>query len=162
MPSICLWCLLLLLIDAYRGSENFSLLSRAAKPSKHILSSYLQRDPVSISLLIYSTSTFNGWLPTETPNLAPTFCCSSKNSQFRLAGTSSSVYYVHPTNKVTTEIKLRGEKMLTGGSWPITVKSCRVARWKEHLIPVMRYGRRDSVGWRGGLRSVVIDGNENE
>ena len=110
-------------------SETLPLLSRPGTPSKHKLTSYLQasarpqsRNLSSISPLIYAASqstTSNGdasswhlhhhhhhhhgahprlhdlgWLEYHLPD--------------------GTVYYVHPTNRMTTEINLRNERMLSG------------------------------------------------
>ena len=97
------------------GSEIHPLLSRPDKPSKHIPSSYLKNCPhdlMSISSLVYSTSqstTFNlntnSWHPH--PAAHPRLHTLGWLEYHLPYGT---VYYVHPTNKVTT---VRSERMLT-------------------------------------------------
>ena len=104
-------------------SETLPLLSRPDTPTKHKPTSYLQtsanpqsRNLVSISPLVYSASqstTSNGnansWHP-HPPGAHPRLRTLGWLEYHLPDGT---VYYVHPTNRVTTEINLRSEKMLT-------------------------------------------------
>ena len=72
--------------------------------------------------------------------LMPTSCCSFKPfSSTLLAAPDQTVYYVHPTNRVTTEINLRSERMLSG-----------VERWS-----LVNYSKDQS-----GSATVVRDGWE--
>ena len=105
-------------------SETLPLLSRPGTPSKHKPMSYLQasahpqsRNLVSISPLVYSASqstnsngNANSWHPHHHgahPRLNTLGWI-----EYHLP--DGTVYYVHPTNRVTTEINLRSERMLTG------------------------------------------------
>lgn len=107
-------------------SETLPLLSRPGSPNKHKPTSYLQtsavphsRDVVSVSpLLAFSTSQSaasngNGNAQSWNPHPgAPPRLHTLGWLEYHLP--DGSVYYVHPTNRVTTEINLRSERMLTG------------------------------------------------
>ena len=107
----------------------------------------------------------------------PTSCCSSKTLHFRLLRT---VYYVHPTNKVTTGMNLRSERMLTrSGVEPFLAHCCKKPSGNvmEGTLgfgdAVTSYSWETSgqrrVGWYWErwwvdylLRTVVIGVDENE
>ena len=103
-------------------SETLPLLSRPGTPSNHEPISYLltsarpqSHNHVSISPLVYSASKYttsngsaNFWHPHA--DGYPTLHTLGWLEYHLSDGT---VYYVHPTNRVTTEIDLRSERMLT-------------------------------------------------
>ena len=107
------------LFPVYR--ETLPLLSRPAKPSKHIPSSHLQTCPhglVSISPPVYSASqsmtsngNVNSWHPH--PAAPPRIRMLYTLGWLEYHLPDGTVYYVHPTNRVTTEINLRSERILT-------------------------------------------------
>ena len=102
-------------------SETLPLLSYPGTPSNYEPTSYLRtsanpqsRNLVSISPLVYSASkstTSNGnanfWRPHD--DFHPTLHTLGWLEYHLSDGT---VYYVHPANRVTTEIDLRSERML--------------------------------------------------
>jgi hypothetical protein len=104
-------------------SESLPLLSRPGTPTKHKPTSYLQtgihprsHNLASVSPLNYSGSqstTSNGhaqsWYPH--PGAHPRLHNLGWLEYHLPDGT---VYYVHPTSRVTTEINLRSERLLTG------------------------------------------------
>ncbi|KAF8804295.1 hypothetical protein BYT27DRAFT_6700590 [Phlegmacium glaucopus] len=103
--------------------ETLPLLSsRPVTPSKHKVTSYLQpsahsRNILSVSPLVFSSSqsttsnngNANSWNPH--PGSHPKLHNLGWLEYYLPDGT---VYYVHPTTRVTTEINLRSERMLTG------------------------------------------------
>ena len=106
-------------------SETLPLLSRSGTPSKHKPTSYLQtsahpqsRNHVSILPFVHSASqsttsnngNANSWHP-HNHGAHPRLHTLGWLEYHLPDGT---VYYVHPTYRVTTEINLRSERMLTG------------------------------------------------
>jgi hypothetical protein len=154
---------------AKEGRSTRPLHSRLSKPSKHIPSSYLHkcpRDYVSSSASQLTTCNENansfdphppklhtlGWLEYHLPN--------------------GTVYYVHLADKMTTEINLRSERMLTG-------VERFLADYSEDQSGSVMEGTLDSCSeiWLRDvgtelilerwwvdhrLRTVVIGGDENE
>lgn len=109
-------------------SETLPLLSRPDTPSKHKPVSYLQssahpqsRNLASISPIVYAASqsasngNANSWHPHHHDHHHP-----GAHPRLHTLGwleyhlPDGTVYYVHPTSRVTTDINLRSERMLNG------------------------------------------------